>query len=321
MQMKIPLGGRIRPGSKRLANKAKENPEVRRVYNECRQAKKSFAEISVEIRRQVPTFTDEPMVPCNPPYFRVERADFPNPKTAVHIMKQYGEPDRNGEKLFDGGPVEHRLYRFPVMFFAEKEQVMASELQCWSASDLQYWSEIGQDSIRRCMQYAPPCKPDGAHRVVRLYGGRATIPRTDTNGVCQPEMCAEYQSRKCSERWRFLFYMPDIDGLRVMSLDSDGFYGMDDAMSVLTQVQMVRDTITGLKEDGSPIFWFSKKQKRVKMLNPTTGVPEHKNQWVITLDADLDVTRLFRERAQTLPRAAQAAALLSGSTVPAETDE
>ena len=310
-----PDGGRIRPGFRVLTRAASENPEVMAIYEAGRRKQWSTAKIEAAIKKSVPDFTRTAFMPVNTPYFRVERDDFPDPRTANRIIRLYGEEDHDRTMEEGSNKVMWRLYRFPVMFYAEREQVLHHHsLRCWAGGGLKYWADLGQDGIMRCMQYAAPKQKADGKGVVRVYHGRAAVPRDWNAGVCDPEKCPEFQSKSCSESWTVQFYIPGIKGIRPIKMDTHGFYGMDDAAKVLDQVcQTPRQTITGL-QDGEPIFWFSKTQRKVSMIDPETGCSKRVMQWVITLDAELDVCAVYEAQRLALPNAVRAVALLQGDS-------
>ena len=69
----------------------------------------------------------------NVPWFTVRPDDFPNPELAKEILAAYGE---------DRGDGTQRLYRFPVVFPADRWQaVMPHELVAWGANEKRFWSE------------------------------------------------------------------------------------------------------------------------------------------------------------------------------------
>ncbi|MHB8252897.1 MAG: recombination directionality factor [Acidiferrobacter sp.] len=305
----VPLGGRIRPGTKMLTQAAASNPKIREMCDAGRAQKKPWSQIEKEIRGAIPDCGKRIFSPVNTPFFRVERADFDNPDTAVRIMKLYGDPDRNGEALFTDGPVAYRLYRFPAVFYAEREQILTHDLACYTAGGLKYWAET-ENNIRVCKQYAPPTKTQGAKRVVRHYGGRPVVLRPENDGRCVPANCPEYQARQCTEAWEILFYIYGVDDIRPLKMVSRGYYGMKDVENVLKQVEMVRGSITGL-HNGKPLFYFAKKQMEVVMLDPEDGQPKRVKQWEITLEAQIDSCALLDRQRQALSRGDQAVALLA----------
>ncbi|MHB8408301.1 MAG: recombination directionality factor [Acidiferrobacterales bacterium] len=310
MNVHIPIGGVIRPGTKIPTKAAKADEQIMNAIREGRQAGKTWSQIEKEIHETRPDFKGRIFSPKNTPYFRVDQADFQDPQTALEIMRLYGEDDREGKNGV------RRLYRIPVMFFAESDVALSSELKCYGASGKKFWAET-ENGVRYCKQYAQAEKPDGAKRVVRHYGGNPTILRADVDstGRCVPEKCPEYQSRDCTEHWKILFYVAGIRTALPMKMSSRGFYGMRDVESVLQQIAQIRGTITGL-QNGQPFFWFTKQLKKVKMIDEETGRPKQVEQWEIALDAKIDACTAFEERRLALPRGQYAAALLTGSVVP-----
>jgi hypothetical protein len=184
--VRIPAGGKIRAGIKVLTKKAAEHPKAKEIYERGVAANHSFETIARAISEAVPELKS-PLLPKNVPWFTVRPDDFPNPEIATEIVTAYGEDRGDGTK---------RLYRFPVVFPADMWQaVMPHELIAWGASEKKFWSEYTPDSrVRYCKCYAPvPMDPTGK-RAIRIFGGRKTTLRQENGGLCDPELCPEYQN-------------------------------------------------------------------------------------------------------------------------------
>jgi len=168
---RIPTAGKIRAGIKVLTKKAASNPQVKALYDDGIVNKATFEEIERKILEAFPGI-EKPLVPKNVAWFTVRPNDFPNPTLADQILSLYGE---------DRGDGVRRLYRFPVMFPADRWQaVMPHELACWSRSEKRYWSEYGPDGhTRHCKMHAP-ARIDAhirPHRTMRMFSIPGIRPR------------------------------------------------------------------------------------------------------------------------------------------------
>lgn len=310
----IPIGGTIRAGIKVLTRTAASNPEAKRIYDEGVAAGISFDDIQKNIRKVVPNLT-YPLTPRNTDYFTVRRCDFPNPEMADLILNLYGE-----EK--NGGP--RRLYRFPVVFAADAWQdAMPHNLACFSATERRYWSEYNADGVRECHCRPPAAEPkNNGKRAVRNFGGRGSILRPENNGVCDPANCNEYQTRQCNLSGKFLFYIPGVPGISAIQVPTGSFYGMDAAIKVFNAITHMRGRVSGFLDngEGKATFYLSKKLRDLPFINEE-GQVSTAPQWVIDLEANVDVTELLRTsqntKALTLRAAASAALLEAPGTIAA----
>jgi len=207
--MRVPVGGKVRPGIKILTKAAKQHDAAVRIYSAGVAEGKSFEQIEREISSSVPGLKN-PLVMRNVAWFTVRPGDFANPALAKQIMDLYATDlgDGNGR----------RLYRFPAVFVADDlKVVMPSALRCFTRSELRFWSEYGPDRVRYCMTRAPvPRTPEG--KVVRLFGGRQIVRRADNEGRCDPLVCAEYQRKECNLSASFVFYIPGVASLQPLEM-------------------------------------------------------------------------------------------------------
>jgi len=135
-QPRIPTAGKIRAGIKVLTKTAASNPSIKALYDDGLVNNATFEEIEQKIVAAFPDMKS-PLVPKNVAWFTVRPNDFPNPAIAEQILNAYGE---------DRGDGVVRLYRFPVMFPADRWQaVMPHQLACWARNEKRYWSEYGPD--------------------------------------------------------------------------------------------------------------------------------------------------------------------------------
>jgi len=304
--MRIPTAGKIRAGIKVLTQKAAALPRARELYEQGVAAGQTFDQIEQAIVAALPALK-HPLVPRNVPWFTVRGQDFPNPALAQQILDAYAE---------DRGEGRH-LYRFPVVFPSDQWQtVMPHELAAWGTHEKRYWSEYADDGrTRMCMCHAPvPMLPSGK-RALRLFGGRKTVPRAENGGRCDPEACAEYQSRQCNLSGRFLFFIPGIRSISAFELHTNSFYAMNAAIQKFQTIAFMRGgRISGFLDRERTPFWFGKRLMEVAHIDEQ-GQAVRVPQWIIELEAPVDVTALLREGEDeaVLAQAETATQVLSGN--------
>ena len=294
---RIPTGGKIRAGIKVLTKKAAEQPKAKAIYDQGVAAGQSFEQIERAIAEALPSLKT-PLIPRNVPWFTVRAQDFSNPEIAREILEAYGEDRGEGR----------RLYRFPVVFPSDYWQtVMPHELAAWGMHDKHYWSQYAADGrVRHCMCHAPVPVDDTGRRTIRLFGGRKTVVREDNGGLCEPEACREYQQRQCNLTGRFLFFIPGIRSISAFELHTNSFYAMNAAIQKFETVGFLRGgRISGfLDRQGTP-FYLSKKLMEVAHIDEQ-GRAVRVPQWIIDLEAPVDVTALLRDNEDTETTIAQA---------------
>ena len=305
---RIPVGGRIRAGIMVLKRSAGDNPKAQAIYAAGVEAGKCFEDIEREICEAVPGLS-HPLAPKNVPYFTVRASDFPNGGIAKLIMEKYAEDRGDGV----------RLYRFPVVFPADAWQsVMPHELIAWTASGKQYWSEYSEDgSTRYCKTYAAVPTDRNGRRALRTFGGRKIVLRDERGGVCDPERCPQYQERRCNLSGRFIFYVPGIPSLGAFELPTNSFYAMQHAIERFKTIAFMRGgRISGFLDGRQSTFFITKRLVEVSRIGDD-GQPVRVQQWLIELEAPIDVTALLRpedesEALEVQRRASDAIATLEG---------
>lgn len=283
---RIPVGGKIRAGIKVLTNKAAEQPHAKALYDQGVASGQSFEQIERAIRAAVPGLKT-PLIPRNVPWFTVRAQDFSNPMLAQQIMDAYGEDRGEGR----------RLYRFPVVFPADQWQsVMPHELAAWSTHEKTFWSEYSADGRSRyCMRHAPVPVDDTGRRTIRIFGGRKIIQRDANGGICEPEACREYQAGQCNLTGRFVFFVPGIRSVSAFELSTNSFYAMNAAIQKFETVGFLRGgRISGFLDRQNTTFFLSKKLMDVPHIDDN-GRAVRVSQWIIDLEAPVDVTALLRD--------------------------
>lgn len=278
------IGGKIRAGIKVLAAAAAREPAAQAMYDAGVEAGRCFDDIEAEIARVLPELR-HPLVPKNVPYFTVRRSDFALPEVAEQILATFGEDRGDGVK---------RLYRFPVVFPADHWQaIMPHALMCYGANELKYWSAYSPDGRERhCMTFEPVPMDRTGKRAIRIFGGRKHVLRAANDGRCEPEACPEYQSRQCNLTGRFIFLIPGIASIQAIELATSSFYSMNAARQTLETVGFLRGGRIGGFLDGRTSFWLTKKAHEVAMIGED-GQPRRVSQWLIELEAPIDLTRLL----------------------------
>lgn len=303
---RIPTGGKIRPGIMVLTRQAAAHPEAKAIYLQGLEEGRSFAQIERSLAEALPQLS-APLVPRNVPWFTVRAQDFANPEMAQQILDAHGEDRGQGR----------RLYRFPVVFPSDHWQtVMPHELATWATHEKRYWSQYGPDGqVRHCMRHAPVPVDDTGRRTIRIFGGRKAVPREENGGICDPEGCAEYQSGQCTLRGRFLFFMPGVRSISALELPTTSFYAMSRAVQRFQAVAQLRGgRISGFLGRERQTFYLSKVLKEVAHID-AQGRAVRRPQWIIELEAPIDVTALLREHedAETaIQQADRAAQVLEG---------
>jgi hypothetical protein len=303
---RIATGGRIRAGIKVLTRKAASLPQAQAIYEQGVAAGQSFDQIERALAEALPELKS-PLVPRNVQWFTVRAQDFANPQIAGQILDAHGE---------DRGEGRH-LYRFPVVFPADRwHTVMPQDLAAWGAQDKRYWSQYSADGrVRYCMTHAPVPVDDTGRRTIRLFGGRKTVPREANGGVCEPEVCREYQQRQCNLSGRFLFFIPGIRSISAFELHTNSFCAMNAAIRRFETVAFLRGgRISGFLDRQHTPFYLSKTLMEVAHIDEH-GCAVRVPQWIIELEAPVDVCSLLRQNEDieaTLMQAHQASQILQG---------
>lgn len=287
---RIPTGGKIRPGIMVLTRRAAEVSEAKAIYRQGVADGLSFEQIERALREALPELKS-PLVPRNVPWFTVRPQDFPNPEVAQQILDAYGEERGQGR----------RLYRFPVVFPADHWQsVMPHELAAWGTHEKRFWSQYSADGVtRHCICHAPVPMDHTGRRTIRIFGGRKTMLREDNGGVCNPESCPEYQARQCNLTGRFLFFIPGIRTISALELPTTSFYAMSNAIQRFQAIGHMRGgRISGFLGRARETFYLTKVLREVPHIDEN-GRAVRVPQWIIELEAPIDVTALLRDGEDT----------------------
>jgi hypothetical protein len=297
-------GGTLRPGIKVLTKAAAKSQTARDLYDAGLAAGESFDAIEKRIKEAVPNI-ENPLIPCNVPYFTARRGDFLMPEIATQIMDKYAEDRGEGVK---------RLFRLPIVFAADNLlDVMPHKLAVYGGSSIKFWSTFSDENgERQCMTFAPIPKA-GNGKAVRLFGGRKQIARPDTEGRCDPENCREYQARLCNVTGKLLFYIPGITSVSPIELPTHSIYGLDSIRETLNTIAAMRGgRISGFLQQREA-FWLTKTLKEVPHIDEE-GSAVRVKQWIIGLEVMVDPTRLLNAPEETIVAAGDVAAdILQGT--------
>ena len=163
--------------------------------------------------------------------------------------------------------------------------------------------------------YEPVPVDGNGRRAIRVFGGRKAVLRQDNGGVCEPEACPEYQSRKCNLSGRFIFFIPGIPSISAFDLPTNSFYAMQAAIEKFQTIGFMRGgRISGFLDGQRTPFYLTKRLVEVSRIDEE-GRPARVAQWLIELEAPIDVTALLRPDdglEQLEVQAHQAVALLEG---------
>lgn len=284
--IRLPTAGKIRAGIKVLTASAAAEPRACEIYEQGLREGQSFDRIEQAIVQALPRLTN-PLRPRNVAWFTVRPQDFANPELAHQLLKAFGEDRGEGRKL----------YRLPVVFPSDQWQVvMPHELAAWGTHDKRFWSEYSPDGRTRwCMRHAPVPVDTQGRRTLRPFGGRKTVPRDDNGGLCDPEACPEYQRGDCNLSGRFVFFIPGIRTLSAFELHTSSFYGMKAAIRTFEAVAFLRGgRISGFLDGRGTPFYLSKRLMEVSHIDER-GRAVRVPQWIIDLEAPVDVSTLLRD--------------------------
>ena len=198
------------------------------------------------------------------------------------------------------------------------QTVMPHELVAWARTTERYWSEYAPDGrVRYCKTYAPIPTTDSGKRIIRVFGGRKTTLRSENGGLCDPESCEEYQQRECNLSGRFLFFIPGIKSISAFELHTNSFYAMNAAIQKFETIAFMRGgRISGFLDAQRTPFYLSKKLMDVPHIDET-GRAVRVKQWIIELEAPVDVTALLRvndDGETAIVQAQTASQILEGTT-------
>lgn len=302
--IRVPVSGKIRVGIMVLTADGKRLKEAEDIYAEGVRDGRSWDAIEGAIKRANPEFNKSPLTPKNAPYFTVFAHDFGMPEVADIIMEKYGEDRGDGVK---------RLYRIPLVFGLDlMEQVLPHQFAAWSRNERLFWSEYTADGVRHCMTHEPVPVDQHSKRANKVFGGRKSVYRQDNKGICNPDVCPQYQRGECKLSGQLVAYVPGVPGVGMVAIPTTSIYSLTRIRDKLAVVYQLRGRISGTN-NGKPIFWLTKREEDVSMIDPKTGLATKVKQYLVVLEEDVDMTKVLAAmEAPALTHAgAQAAAALA----------
>ena len=281
LQMRPSIIGRIRFGIQNLTFESQKNPLAVKIYEEGVEAGLKFDAIEREIQEVCKI--KNPLKPENTEYLRITKSDFNDPESVQILLDKYGEDRGNGSGK--------RIYSLPILFpYDDPLKVMPHRFSNYTFSSLVYFSEYGNDGERYCMKYSTPKKSEVSTRLTRSFGGRAKEIRQDEyiNGLCETEMCPEFQDRKCSLDLNLYFLIPGLQGAGVVQAHSVSTISLNQWYSTLMMVYKARGTLRNVK------FSLTKKLMDVTFINKL-GKTEKVEQFITVITSNIDIPELMMQ--------------------------
>lgn len=280
----LSTSGSVRPGIMRLVRAHENKPGVREAYEAGMDAGRSWKAIEAEVRRAagLDEKAPSPLTPQNTQYFIVRRGDYSLPTIADQIMELYGEDRGEGRQL----------YSLPVSFLVDSWlTVLPHEFAENTRSGKKHWSRYDADGIRRCMEPGSPVFDEKHKRYHRTLGGVPPKVREWNGGKCDTDLCEEFQTGKCKLNGRLFFSIPHVPGGNVY-MPTTSIVGLDQMRSQLVVMLQALGRITNrLGEE--PMFFLTKIQMDMKIMDWKTGERVPAKQWVPILQPAIDVTKFL----------------------------
>ncbi len=273
-KFKFPKAGVIRSGI--MVPKSTCCAEDIKLYDSLVAEGRSWDEIEAKLGLDRDKKTK--LIPKNVDYFSVFPGDCVNRGNAKKLHSLYGDKDG-------------KLRSFPVVFpVNEWWNILPHSLRCYGNNGLKFKSDfrLVKDSNGEVVDASRVCTfPVDAVPGKKVFGGRAWDERP-----CEPQTCAEYQSGDCAFGGAIQFYIPGIPGVGLWMLPTTSWYSLVDIKSSLELVSRITgNRITGTF-GGKPIFRIRKVREEISRIDTKTGKAMRTSQWLIKLEADVDMTEL-----------------------------
>lgn len=275
---RLPISGKIRPGIKVLTKSAAKNPKVVKIFTDSVAYGLGYGDIERLLDAEG---VKNGLTPRNTPYFRVAKRDFTAPDMAARIIQLYGEDRGDGVQL----------YRFPIVLpFDNWQANMPHGFASYVKSGREFWSQYDAAGARYCMQYAAPEIQN--ERARRSWGGRRFVIRAENEGRCVPDKCPQYQARTCKLTGTLVFYVPGIPGCGLIELPTTSYYSLAQMRSQLELVQRLRNGRLSGTFQGKPIFYLTKREEEVSVLDDQ-GQPQKRKQFLVKMETDIEMFQMM----------------------------
>jgi hypothetical protein len=273
VQVRVPVGGRIRAGMKILKRSAAQKPLVKQIYDEGLAQGLNFDEIEDRLLKEANE--KGALIPTNVPWFTVRRAEFHVPAIADEIIAKYGEtrPEH---------PHEKRLYAFPVVLATDNWlDVLPHTFVHREGSEARHWADYDPEGVRRCYTHAPVHFDPKSQR--KQFPRREIVLRKENDGLCNPETCVEYSKGLCRLRGFVRFYVYGVKGMFLFEIPTSSFYSLTGARAKLEEVRHVRGRISGL-QNGKPLLWLTKQRREISRYSLEHQRYVREKQWLIVFE-------------------------------------
>lgn len=273
-KFKFPRAGVIRSGI--MVPKSTCSADDSKLYDALVAEGRSWDEIETKLDRDKDRKTK--LIPKNVDYFSVFPGDCVSQENARKLHSLYGDKDG-------------KLRSFPVVFpVNEWWNILPHSLRCYGNNGLKYKSDfrLVKDRNGEVVDASRVCTfPVDAVPGKKVFGGRTWGERP-----CDPEICSEYQASDCAFGGAIQFYIPGISGVGLWMLPTTSWYSLVDIKSSLELVSRITgNRITGTF-GGKPIFRIRKVREEISRIDTKTGKAIKTSQWLIKLEADVDMTEL-----------------------------
>jgi Recombination directionality factor-like len=293
-QSRLPVSGKIRPGSKAISKTAAQNPKAALLFEQAKLGLMSFKDAEKEIADKCNI--KFPFYPTNTQHFNLYAHDIEGGQSSVdRILGLYGEM-RDGDNAT-------KLYSFPVVFPDMPngiEGVFPSEYRV-DAGAVKYHSAYGDDGIRRCMYLK---EIDRAQQTAR----KKWLRRSESvRGECNPSVCAEFAKGQCRFNGTLQFYIPGAMGSGAFSMRTGSAYAAEDIFFRLEEMYKVcGGVLPRFDSQGNPVFSITK-AKKSRTYFDEAGEKKTSDQWVLVIETSVEMSKvLLLEERKRLSYAAPA---------------
>lgn len=292
---RLPRAGVIRPGIKIL--KGNCTAQDQKLYEELVKQGLDWDEIDQRLGKDGEGKSK--LIPHNVDYFTIRPEDCQNPQNVETIYRLYADGDG-------------KLRSFPV-WFATNEwwNIIPHSLRCFGRQQGLRFASFFKGSERWCKFPAPTTDKR------KTFGGRLWGERP-----CDPNTCEEFQSGECKFGGVIQCYIPGTKGIGIWIIPTVSWRSLTSIKSSLeTFCMLTMGRIAGLfnlpDKNGlitpQPIFRISKKKETV--YPEDSGSVKKRDQWIINLDVDVDLSEVVRwaTEQKILTRGYAAVQILNGT--------